>query len=86
MLERSELGDRAIATCLHDRYGLDGVEIKFLPLGNDSSAWVYRVSVPFGEDFFLKVRWGPLSEGGVLCRATSATAGSSRLSPRSQTM
>jgi|GEM_PF-4663313 len=38
MLERSELGDRAIATCLHDRYGLDGVEIKFLPLGNDSSA------------------------------------------------
>lgn len=30
MLERSELGDRTIATCLHDRYGLDGVEIKFL--------------------------------------------------------
>ena len=45
MLERSELGDRAIATCLHDRYGLDGVEIKFLPLGNDSGRNV-RLSLP----------------------------------------
>lgn len=59
MLERSELGDRAIATCLHDRYGLDGVEIKFLPLGNDSSAWVYRVFGPVWRGFLPKGSLGP---------------------------
>src|SRR5579884_378064 len=51
---------------LRDAYGLDVAEITYLPLGHDTSAWVYRVRTPAGGDYFLKARKRPVSAAGLL--------------------
>ena len=35
-------------------------ELEFLPIGYDTSAWVYRTGADDGETYFLKVRKGPV--------------------------
>lgn len=61
MQEKPHLADQTIITCLENDYGLTATQIDFLPLGNDSSAWVYRVTTADGA-YFLKVRQGKFSE------------------------
>ena len=58
MLEKPNLQDEKIMSCLRGDYGLPVVGIDFLPLGNDSSAWVYKVGADDGGTYFLKVRRG----------------------------
>jgi spectinomycin phosphotransferase len=60
MLDRPNLPDDPISACLHDRYGLPVVAIEFLPIGNDTNSWVYRVSAEDGQAYFAKVRRGPV--------------------------
>jgi spectinomycin phosphotransferase len=52
----AELSDETLRACLRARYGLAVSELAFLPLGHDSSAWVYRVRTAEGGAYFLKVR------------------------------
>src|SRR5919198_5433057 len=62
----AHLSSELLCTCLHDRYGLAVAELTFLPLGSDSSAWVYRVRTADASEYFLKVRAGaplPTSTG-----------------------
>jgi spectinomycin phosphotransferase len=66
MLEEPELGHEAIADCLRERYEIAAGRIEFLPLGNDSSAWVYRVSAENGQTYFLKARTGALYLPGLV--------------------
>ena len=47
------------------RYGLAVVELAFLPLGHDASAWVYRVRAADGGTYFLKARLGAINEAGL---------------------
>lgn len=56
MLERPSLSDAKICACLQSAYGIAAREIAFLPLGNDATAWVYRV--PGDPGWFLKVKRG----------------------------
>ncbi|MCI0578173.1 MAG: aminoglycoside phosphotransferase family protein [Chloroflexi bacterium] len=65
MLEKPHLKDEAIMACLRHSYGLAVSGIEFLPVGNDSSAGVYRVNADDGKVYFLKVRQGPVYEPGV---------------------
>ncbi len=65
MLERPDLPDENIIACLRDSYGIAIARIEFLPIGNDSSAWVYRVSVDDGNTYFLKVKSGIVDEPAV---------------------
>lgn len=65
MLEPPNLPNETIIAALRERYGLPVTEIAFLPIGNDASAWVYRVNVADGEGYFLKVRKGSLNEPGL---------------------
>jgi spectinomycin phosphotransferase len=59
------LSSELLRNCLHDRYGLAVAELRFLPLGSDSSAWVYRVRTSDACEFFLKIRVGAVSEAGL---------------------
>jgi spectinomycin phosphotransferase len=51
-----DLSDETLRTSLGARYGLAVADLTFLPLGHDSSAWVYRVGTADGTRYFLKVR------------------------------
>ena len=59
MLEKPNLSDAKILTCLNASFGIQAEKLEFLPIGNDSSAWVYRVESDL-QDYFLKVRKGAL--------------------------
>jgi hypothetical protein len=41
MLEKPDLEDEIIITCTQDAFGLNGVQVDFLPLGADQNAVVY---------------------------------------------
>ena len=60
------LSYEAIRESLHARYGLPVAELSFLPLGHDSSAWVYRVRTADGIPYFLKVRRRVIDEPSLL--------------------
>jgi spectinomycin phosphotransferase len=61
----AHLSSELLCTCLHDGYGLAVAELSFLPLGSDSSAWVYRVRTADAVEYFLKVRAGAVNEAGL---------------------
>lgn len=62
MLEKPELTDAEIASCLEAGYGFQPACIRFLPLGQDVRAWRYRVDGIDGQSCFLKVRRPPVDE------------------------
>jgi spectinomycin phosphotransferase len=66
MLERPDLPDATILACVRASYGIPVVEIDFLPLGNDSSAWAYRAWTADGPPYFLKVKKGGVDKPSVL--------------------
>lgn len=51
-----DLPDEALRAGLRTNYGLAVTDLTFLPLGHDSSAWVYRVRTADNTTYFLKVR------------------------------
>ncbi|MBC8171763.1 MAG: aminoglycoside phosphotransferase family protein [Anaerolineae bacterium] len=65
MLEKPDLEDQAIITCLQAHYGVMVLTLEFLPIGNDASAWVYRVRAADGQTWFLKVRKGTVYESAL---------------------
>src|SRR3712207_3006612 len=56
----------AITTCLNAEYGMRVSAITFLPLGYDLNAAVYKIIAEDGRAYFLKVRFGPVRESGLL--------------------
>jgi spectinomycin phosphotransferase len=65
MLEKPDLPDEKILSCLRDRYGIAANSIAFMPTGNDSNSWVYRVGTDDGETYFLKAKKGSIYEPSV---------------------
>jgi len=51
---------------IEERYGSRVVSVTFLPLGYDPNAAVYEVVSRDGTSYFLKVRFGPVHEPGLL--------------------
>jgi spectinomycin phosphotransferase len=62
----TRLTSEPLHACLYDRYGLAVDELTFLPLGSDSSAWVYRVRTADAAEYLLKVRAGTVNQAGLL--------------------
>lgn len=58
MREPPKLSDAAIVAALREHYHISVAALAFLPLGNDSSTWVYRVGAADGAAYFLKLRRG----------------------------
>jgi spectinomycin phosphotransferase len=65
MLEKPNLQDEEIAACLRDAYGVNAIQVAFLPLGADENAAAYRVVADDGTPHFLKLRSGVFDEISV---------------------
>lgn len=65
MREKPNLRDDKILACLREQYNLAVTELTFLPLGFDSAVGVYRVQAADGQQYFLKVRRGPVAESAL---------------------
>jgi spectinomycin phosphotransferase len=58
MLEKPNISDELIISCLQKEYNLRVAELTFLPLGADLGTAVYRVVADDGTMYFLKLRKG----------------------------
>ena len=65
MLEKPNLADEKIIASLQEAYGIDTAALEFLPIGNDATAWVYRVVGEGRVAYFLKVKKGAVYEPSV---------------------
>ena len=65
MLEKPDLQDQEIITCLQNEYGLLATQVAFLPLGADQNTAVYRVVADDESSYFLKLRSGVFDETSV---------------------
>jgi spectinomycin phosphotransferase len=58
MLEKPNIPDELIVSCLQEEYGLPNAQLEFLPLGADLGTAVYRAITTDGTAYFLKLRKG----------------------------
>jgi spectinomycin phosphotransferase len=65
MLEKPNLSDDQIISALQHSYALVITSLDFLPIGNDASAWVYRVDTD-AQAYFLKVKKGLVYQPSLL--------------------
>ena len=56
MIEKPSIRDETIISVLREHYSLPVSQIDFLPIGNDASAWAYRVTTASENNYFLKLR------------------------------
>jgi spectinomycin phosphotransferase len=56
VLEKPNLPDAEIVACLREQFDLPVMALTFLPIGNDSSAWVYRADGNGGDRWFVKLK------------------------------
>jgi spectinomycin phosphotransferase len=64
--DEPELDLDTITACLDARYDLRVSSISFLPLGYDLNAAVYKVVAEDEVAYFLKIRFGPVDESGLI--------------------
>jgi spectinomycin phosphotransferase len=55
MIEKPEISNEKIIASLREHYSIEVSQIEFLPIGNDASAFAYRVET-VNDIYFLKVR------------------------------
>ena len=65
MLEKPDLSDELIINHLQFHYRLSIVALEFLPIGNDATAWVYKVSAADQTTYFLKVKYREIAPAAV---------------------
>jgi spectinomycin phosphotransferase len=65
MLEPPDLEDQTIIETVQDHFAIGVADLVFLPIGNDSASWAYRVEASQGPPYFLKVRAGKSHPPGV---------------------
>jgi len=56
MIEKPDIRDEKIIAVLEENYSLPISGVKFLPIGNDATAFSYRVEVRDGNSYFLKLK------------------------------
>ena len=66
MREDPGLDVDGISASIEEHYGPRVVSVTFLPVGYDPNAAVYEVASRDGTSYFLKVRFGPVHEPGLL--------------------
>ena len=65
MLEKPDINENEIITCLQNEFGLSIVEVSFLPLGADLNTAVYRAISEDKTAYFVKLRGGDFNEACV---------------------
>lgn len=66
MREPPNLANHSIIAAVRATFGVSVSSLTFLPIGHDSSAWVYRAHASDGTAYFLKVRRGAVYEPGLV--------------------
>ncbi len=66
MREPPDIPSEAILASVRMGYGIPATSLEFLPIGHDSSAWVYRARASDGTAYFLKVRRGTVYASGLI--------------------
>ena len=56
MIEKPDIKDEEIINALSENYLIQASHIEFLPIGNDASAFAYRVEAKNGDIYFLKLK------------------------------
>jgi spectinomycin phosphotransferase len=56
MIEKPKIKDEKIAIALNQNYSIQANHLEFLPIGNDASAFAYRIETKNGDLYFLKIR------------------------------
>ncbi len=56
MIEKPDIKDEKIINALSENFSIQVSDIEFLPIGNDASAWAYRVHTECQSTYFLKIR------------------------------
>ena len=56
MIEKPDISDEKIIVALQENYSIPVSEIEFLPIGNDASAFAYRVETIDQISYFLKLK------------------------------
>src|SRR5947209_3246762 len=85
MLEKPDLPDDILISCLRDDYGLPVAHIVFLPLGHDVKTAVYRVVADDGTPYFLKLRRGAFDEAIVTIPQFLSECGNRQVIPSLET-
>lgn len=65
MLEKPDISDAAILSCLQEAFGLDLAHLTFLPLGADLDTAVYRATTANETAYFVKLRRGSFDQAAV---------------------
>ncbi|MGC5005456.1 phosphotransferase enzyme family protein [Streptomyces sp. DT203] len=65
VIDKPPIDERSWAGEVAQAWGLDGVELVFLPIGLDGQAWAYRINTAGGDGYFLKVRRGEFAPAAV---------------------
>ena len=66
MLEKPEIRDDRIKSCMNEQYGLPVAQVSFLPWGVDKDAAAYRIVAKDGKVYFAKLRQGVFHEASVI--------------------
>ena len=66
MLEKPDIQDATIITCLRHAYGLNIAQLAFLALGADRNTAVYRAVTDDATPYFIKLRSGVFDEMTIL--------------------
>lgn len=82
VIDRPPIDERTLTAEVAQAWGLDGVELVFLPIGLDGQAWAYRINTAGEDGYFMKVRRGEFAPHGRIAAAISARA---RSDPRGGT-
>ncbi len=65
MIEKPDIKDEKIIIALNQNYSIQASHIEFLPIGNDASAFSYRVETKNQISYFLKIKGGISNRAGL---------------------
>jgi spectinomycin phosphotransferase len=65
MIEKPNIRDEKIITALNQNYLIRAIHLEFLPIGNDASAFAYRVETKNQISYFLKIKRGLSNLAGL---------------------
>src|ERR1051326_8337903 len=66
MIEKPNIDDNKLITALNQNYAIQLRNLEFLPIGNDASAWAYRIDAENQKTYFLKIRKEISNQAGFL--------------------
>ncbi len=65
VIDKPPIDERTMTAEVAQAWGLDGVELVFLPIGLDGQAWAYRINTAGEDGYFMKVRRGEFAPAAV---------------------